>query len=311
VMPAEWQLPWDVDKRRTDAKKGPYSEQEHAAIHRAFTHYCSEHNLPTDNTNWLSENRSSDARGLWKYVARALPHRTIHSVCHAGHRLYAPRPREGKWEPHEDAQLLELVSRFGKSWVNVGQELGRYNSACRDRWKIISVEGIAKGRWSKEEEEQLLDAVDTWLRKGRGKIPANLDEVNELEQLDPVNWVEVAKSVPTRNATQCSKKWYEQLREKVLAAAGGDDAGAAGVGWEPQEDLQLVEGVLKACTDDGVEYSYNLDWASVMPGKQAGEARKRWKVMLKQLVGSARLELSEQATQLYAIHSSAVMQSEA
>mmetsp|Transcript_42809 Transcript_42809/g.109545 ORF Transcript_42809/g.109545 Transcript_42809/m.109545 type:complete len:194 (-) Transcript_42809:86-667(-) len=143
-MPAEWQLPWDVDKRRTDAKKGPYSEQEHAAIHRAFTHYCSEHNLPTDNTNWLSENRSSDARGLWKYVARALPHRTIHSVCHAGHRLYAPRPREGKWEPHEDAQLLELVSRFGKSWVNVGQELGRYNSACRDRWKIISVEGIAK-----------------------------------------------------------------------------------------------------------------------------------------------------------------------
>lgn len=35
---------------------------------------------------------------------------------------------QGKWEPHEDAQLLELVSRFGKSWVNVGQELGRYNS---------------------------------------------------------------------------------------------------------------------------------------------------------------------------------------
>jgi protein gp37 len=67
----------------------------------------------------------------------------------------------------------------------------------------------------------LLREVAACLRgfKARG---GNVEEI-EVGQLDPIHWTTVSQKV-NRTVQQCQQKWYEQLRERTVAA--GVDLGA-------------------------------------------------------------------------------------
>ena len=52
------------------------------------------------------------------------------------------------------------------------------------------------GRWSDEETEQLLSAVNEFADPSDGE-----------ERYNNLNWHDIAVRVPTRNADQCRNKW--------------------------------------------------------------------------------------------------------
>lgn len=52
--------------------------------------------------------------------------------------------------------------------------------------------------------------------------------------------------------------------------------GGAGL-WGRGEDKKL----LKALEDSGAMFDFEVDWGSLVPGRGAAEARRRWTLMLK------------------------------
>lgn len=70
---------------------------------------------------------------------------------------------------------------------------GRSNKDCRRRWWNSLADGIAKGSWSEEEDERLIEAVRKY----------------------GTNWSHVARAVRSRNSDQCSSHWSQVLDPEI------------------------------------------------------------------------------------------------
>ncbi|KAI9352811.1 Homeodomain-like protein, partial [Obelidium mucronatum] len=95
------------------------------------------------------------------------------------------------WTPEEDARLLELVSKFGSNWVEISRQIGTRNrSQCLLRWRQTLKPGVSRGRWTKSEDEKLVEAV-------------NIHGLN--------SWTKVSGHVETRNDAQCRERYLNTL----------------------------------------------------------------------------------------------------
>jgi hypothetical protein len=92
---------------------------------------------------------------------------------------HSVRPKS-KFEPFEDALLLDIVSRLGASnWSEIAAYIqGRNARQCRERWTNYVNPNLAKNEWTEAEDEILLQTyqeigpkwfVITGLLPGRGK----------------------------------------------------------------------------------------------------------------------------------------------
>ncbi|XP_036162755.1 snRNA-activating protein complex subunit 4 isoform X2 [Myotis myotis] len=99
-----------------------------------------------------------------------------------------PRLRKGLWTPEEDTKLLQAVAKYGEhDWFKIREEVpGRSDAQCRDRYLRRLHFSLKKGRWSPEEEEQLLELVE---KHGVG------------------HWEKIASELPHRTGSQCLSKW--------------------------------------------------------------------------------------------------------
>jgi hypothetical protein len=95
---------------------------------------------------------------------------------------------------------------------------------------------ITAGRWTREEDANLTDAVN---KHGS-------------------NWVAVAVLVPGRTKKQCRKRWVESLDPNIKRR-----------GWTVEEDTKLTEAV-KELGKDWVAV------AALVPGRNNIQCRHRW-----------------------------------
>ncbi|KAK4236807.1 Myb-related protein B [Achaetomium macrosporum] len=130
------------------------------------------------------------------------------------------------WTAEEDYALRKAVNQALTQsrpllWRELAKSVpGRSNKDCRRRWWNSLVTGTTKGPWSEEEDDRLIQAVQEF----------------------GFAWTQVAKTVMTRNADQCSSHWSQVL-----------DPAINHCDWTPTEDARLRHEVL----------NHGTNWATI------------------------------------------------
>ncbi|MCJ1265956.1 hypothetical protein MMC22_005838 [Lobaria immixta] len=126
------------------------------------------------------------------------------------------------WTLEEDARLRRVVNNALTQsrpllWRELAKSVpGRSNKDCRRRWWNSLADGTAKGSWSEEEDERLIEAV-----RSHG-----------------TNWSQVAPAVGSRNPDQCSSHWSQVLDPDINYCD-----------WTTEEDEHLLHAVLTHSTN--------------------------------------------------------------
>ncbi|CDO74003.1 hypothetical protein BN946_scf185043.g52 [Trametes cinnabarina] len=98
----------------------------------------------------------------WALVARRVSEDATAAQCQNRYqRTLDPTLKRGPWTPDEDERLKEAVAVFGHSWIDVAVFVeGRNNEQCRDRYQEYLNPSISKGKWTEEQDQALLKAVE-------------------------------------------------------------------------------------------------------------------------------------------------------
>ena len=304
-------IAWRASLKRTDVKSGPFSKAENNTIREQVAEFARKRGLSTDDYSWLTPTgagqRSKETLGIWKFVAAALPQRTIKSVAAAGNRMFHPEANKGRWSTEEDEELRQAVASLGNQWMTIGARVGRTREDCRARWRDIRLgDAKAEGHWSVDEEARLVAAVNEYLAakktaeagdksgtvrlnssvNGGGGGGSKYDNEDEEEEkmdrrlvLDDINWGVISQRVKTRTHNQCFDKWYEQLSPSMVAR--GD--------WGAGDDRRMLRALWRA----GPAAEYEVKWGSLVEGRTAAQARRRWRLMTKAVAEHREKEFPE------------------
>lgn len=170
---------------------------------------------------------------LCKTSSGALDHLALSESL--GYHIFRKKQRRS-WTPAEDKMLKNMViqafldknnlEKYNKEDINIseidwakisGKFEGRKSKECRKRWSSSLNPRLRKGKWTKEEDAQLIKAY-----KQYGS-----------------SWQKVAMMINGRNEDQCSKRYTEVLntdpKERLKP-------------WTKDEDIMLIHGVKKRGT---------------------------------------------------------------
>jgi hypothetical protein len=214
--------------------------------------------------------------GNWVEIAALVKGRTKSQCSIRWHKSFGPTidqttpHRKGKWTPEEDAQLIEAVMKHGNKWVEVATLVpGRMGNQCYNRWHIklgpttIQTTPPNKGKWSAEEDANLIEAVEK-----RGN-----------------KWVAVAALVPGRTNDQCSLRWQKCLDPAIARSRGK---------WTAEEDAKLTEAVKR----------HGKKWtlvAALVPGRSNPQCLKRWNQSVDPSINKGKWTLEEDSKLIDAV----------
>ncbi|NXT08876.1 SNPC4 protein, partial [Prunella fulvescens] len=133
----------------------------------------------------------------YKKIAYYMEGRDSAQLIYRWTKSVDPSLKKGPWTPEEDAMLMAAVKKYrGKDWYKIRTEVpGRSDAQCRDRYLKALHWDVKKGKWSLEEEEQLIELVQ---KHGLGR------------------WSKIASELPHRTSAQCLSKWKLMIGSKVL-----------------------------------------------------------------------------------------------
>ncbi|NXF10472.1 SNPC4 protein, partial [Smithornis capensis] len=131
----------------------------------------------------------------YKKIAYYMEGRDSAQLIYRWTKSVDPSLKKGPWTPEEDAMLLAAVKKYGeRDWYKIRTEVpGRSDAQCRDRYLKALHWDVKKGKWSLEEEEQLIDLVQ---KHGLG------------------HWSKIASELPHRTGSQCLSKWKLMIGSK-------------------------------------------------------------------------------------------------
>lgn len=126
-----------------------------------------------------------------------------------------PNINKRPWSKSESEQLQALVKKHGSQgcWKTIARELGtnRTASQCFSHHQSLKNNNASKSKWTKEEDEALIDAV---------------------RQVGERNWQEVAAIMGTRTGQQCLQRWQKSINPAIRRSR-----------WTPEEDEALKAAV--------------------------------------------------------------------
>ncbi|CAK9440085.1 uncharacterized protein LODBEIA_P41850 [Lodderomyces beijingensis] len=188
----------------TKTKSRPFLAEENAIIDYYLAGVCHFRNWNRDQLCRRIWNDERVTDNFWIDVRKAFPYRSNSSIYKHIRRKYHIFDARGKWTKDEDAQLSNLAIVNPSQWKKIGEIMGRMPEDCRDRWRNYLKCGDARKsqRWSRDEEERLVDAVN--------EIIQDLRELGDSSPLsaEKVNWTIVSEKMDgQRSRLQCRDKW--------------------------------------------------------------------------------------------------------
>lgn len=268
-------------------------------------------------------------RGVWTRISNCVPGRSPHSVALRWATISRdPRLTELKtseteivhfrrpWTPEESKRLLDAVKKEAGDrdllvaarewwfWTRVAASIGgdRTNRSCRQRYMVQLKEGRRRGRFSKQEDKEILElnakmpgdyaeiarAMSTNRSSSaiRDRLMYRLDPhiswtsfTEEEDDIlrrhmtnDPGNWRAAARALPGRTTKQCMDRWFVLMPGKTSGA------------WTAEEDSQLCEIYNALLLERGQNnFSYG-DVAQKMGTRNRKQCYTRHKVLLRSKV---------------------------
>ncbi|XP_053818423.1 snRNA-activating protein complex subunit 4 isoform X1 [Vidua chalybeata] len=136
----------------------------------------------------------------YKKIAYYMEGRDSAQLIYRWTKSVDPSLRKGPWTAEEDAMLMAAVNKYGeKDWYKIRTEVpGRSDAQCRDRYLKALHWDVKKGKWSLQEEEQLIELVQ---KHGLGC------------------WSKIASELPHRTGAQCQSKWKFMIGSKKRSGA--------------------------------------------------------------------------------------------
>ncbi|CAN8197940.1 unnamed protein product [Coccothraustes coccothraustes] len=163
----------------------------------------------------------------YKKIAYYMEGRDSAQLIYRWTKSVDPSLKKGPWTPEEDAMLMAAVKKYrGKDWYKIRREVpGRSDAQCRDRYLKSLHWDVKKGRWSLEEEEQLIELVQ---KHGLGR------------------WSKIASELPHRTGAQCLSKWALMIGSKKRSGAtkrrhAEESSSPSGSSSEEDMELELAD----------------------------------------------------------------------
>merc|ERR1719409_810768 len=109
-----------------------------------------------------------------------------------------PQPSRGstaKWTKEEDSQLRAAVNAHtAKDWRVIAKQVPRRTEAqCMSRWKRVLKPGLIKGRWTAEEDAELVRLLKSHRKRHEG---------------NDISWAAIATELGGgRLGKQCRERW--------------------------------------------------------------------------------------------------------
>ncbi|XP_016158094.1 PREDICTED: snRNA-activating protein complex subunit 4 [Ficedula albicollis] len=136
----------------------------------------------------------------YKKIAYYMEGRDSAQLIYRWTKSVDPSLKKGAWTPEEDAMLMAAVEKYGeKDWYKIRREVpGRSDARCRERYLKVLHRNLKKGKWSLEEEDQLIELVE---KHGLG------------------HWSKIASDLVHRTGSQCLSKWKHMIGSKKRCGA--------------------------------------------------------------------------------------------
>ncbi|KAI0944194.1 hypothetical protein AcW1_001955 [Taiwanofungus camphoratus] len=112
----------------------------------------------------------------WHAIAQHLPNRTNKDCRKRWWAQMASIVSKGAWTSDEDERLASAVEELGPKWASVAGRVKTRNSGqCAKRWNDTLNPSIDRSRWTREEDELLIKAVEeqgrVWAHIARTYLP--------------------------------------------------------------------------------------------------------------------------------------------
>jgi len=150
------------------------------------------------------------------------------------------------WTPEEDEVVIEAFSsEDGQNWKSLVEDLkkhGKTSSQCLHRWQKVLDPKLVKGSWTKEEDELLVQLVETYGAK---------------------SWSMIATHLNGRIGKQCRERWYNHLDPDIRKEP-----------WTEEED----EVICKFYAEHGSKWS---ELSKILKGRPSNAIKNHWNSTLK------------------------------
>ena len=284
-------------------KGGPYSNAEITKLENYRDGYCEANDISNWQFNELVHTPSTGndrVKDLLEGAYETLPNRTKTSLRRFCYRRFHNFSVRGVWTAEDDKLLKQAVAEKGKSWVEVGQIMGRFHEDVRDRWRNYHVNAKTRKKeiWTDIEVMNLVRAVVDCMQlmrearwkslevkyEGRDIPDSAIASEQAVDDSKLINWQVVSDRMgASRSRLQCSFKWAhlrdEERRHyirKVRAARKEQAAAAAGrkapkKPWRTVKAFRRVQQMrpgdkqelLEALSGCGALSEKNIPWQSL------------------------------------------------
>ncbi|XP_043240215.1 cyclin-D-binding Myb-like transcription factor 1 [Amphibalanus amphitrite] len=252
-------------------KTGMWSREEVETLSANMQQYCRERGI--DNPEDIIFRCSKDERkNFYRTVACGI-NRPLFSIYRRIIRMYDHKNHVGRYTEDEVEQLRNLRAIHGNRWGTIGALMGRSAASVKDRVRVLR-DNCNQGKWLKEEEERLEQAVYDLTETLPGQPVTS-----------GINWAAVAQQVITRTEKQCRSKWLNNLNWKTM---GGDE-------WTRDDDYRLIDVLYELqLSEEG-----DVDWTAVADDWPRNSVRSpqwlrgRWWTLKQQFKNHQRLGFRE------------------
>lgn len=118
---------------------------------------------------------------------------------------------KGKWTSEEDNTLRAAVMLHqGKNWKKIAEYFtDRSDVQCLHRWQKVLNPEVVKGPWTPEEDQRVVELVQTY---------------------GPKKWSLIAQHLPGRIGKQCRERWHNHLNTNINKGP-----------WTEEEDRLIMD----------------------------------------------------------------------